>query len=81
MPVFKTTITVTVLGEFDAIGDADSFFSNASMDRVLQEMEEGDLIGQSHVGETVEVPQSALQAELLAIGNDGEFFDFLEMDE
>lgn len=77
MPIFKTAITITVLGEFESRGAAQAWFDNANPYTILNEMDDGDLVGQTSVGEVEEVPESDVESELEAVGNDGTFFDMV----
>ena len=81
MPVFKTTYTITVFGEFDSLEAAEAVFNNVDEDVVMREIREGDWLGEAGVGDIVEVPPDQLKAELEAIGNDGEFFGELPDDD
>lgn len=68
MNVYKTIFTVTVLS-------AEPIISGVELDRVVQEMNDGEFIGQVEQGESKLVPPAKVKAALEAIGNDGTFFD------
>ena len=66
--IVKTTITITALHRADtALGD--------SIEDVLYEMSEGGAVGWETGRTTVPVPAERVQDELIAVGNDGTFFD------
>ena len=48
---------------------------NISVLGVLEEMNYGSMIGDSSIESIVDVPAEKVEDELLAIGNDGTFFD------
>lgn len=66
---FKTTFTVTVLSEDAPVS------SDMEMIDLIREMDSGDLIGQVDLTSADEVPLDKIEDELLAIGNDGTFFN------
>lgn len=66
--IVKTTITVTLLHRADnALGD--------DLDDVLYEMREGDAVGWETNRVTEPVAADQVEGELIALGNDGTFFD------
>lgn len=68
MTVSKTTITFTVLHLSDEPLPAD-------LEAVLEATDYGNAVGLETKRETTEIPDDDVQTELLALGNDGEFFD------
>ena len=74
MPVFKATYTITCMGEFDTPQQAEAAFANADISNVIEAMESGEFIGQTHLARVDRVTRKNLKTELLAIGNDGDFF-------
>jgi hypothetical protein len=66
--ISKTTITFTVLHRTDA----EPF---DTIDDALYESREGNAVGMETSFETVEVPDEQVEGELLALYNDGTFFD------
>ena len=71
----QTTFTLTVLHR------ADEDPTDLNIESVLQEIDSGSMIGQVDLGRQEDVPQNELQDRLLAIGNDGTFFNDMELDE
>lgn len=65
----KTTFTVTVLHSADLPVD------KMSADEILAEMDNGECIGSIGRKVTMALGPNAVKNELLAIGNDGTFFD------
>lgn len=65
MKIYKTVITLTVLHTGDLPHD---------LRYVLEEAEYGNAVGQETERVTTKLPDESVRAELLAIGNDGEFF-------
>lgn len=67
--IVKTTITITVLHR------ADNPMTDCDIEEVLYEMREGEAVGweTSRVAEPVAAEQ--VPDELVALGNDGTFFD------
>jgi len=75
MPIYKTTITVTVFHEAYDQQAAETNMAHRELEEVASQIDSGDWIGQTEIGPTVRVPRSKLKSELLAIGNDGTFFE------
>lgn len=67
--IVKTTVTITVLHR------ADNPMTDCDIEEVLYEMREGEAVGweTGRVTETVAAEQ--VPDELVALGNDGTFFD------
>lgn len=65
----KTIIQITILhpDDYDPAG--------GPLDEVLSDMDDGPIIGLSTIVSTDSVPPEALRDELLALGNDGAFFE------
>lgn len=76
MPIFKTTVVTTVYHEAASLAEAQNDVNGRDVESILGEMHDGLYIGQSHIGETREVPADQVRGELITIGNDGSFFDF-----
>lgn len=72
MKVQKSVFTVTVL---HTEGDAPT--GHTSAEEIASRINE-DWIGSVSHTTTVDVPVDEVRDELLAMGNDGEFFDYLE---
>ena len=74
--ICKTTFTVTVLYEKEGppVG-------SMSLESILEQINDGDMIGTYEENETVDVPDSKVRDELLAVANDGEFFALTEAGE
>jgi hypothetical protein len=75
MTVFQGHIIINVMGDDTSRETFDTFLGNADPASILQQMDDGDLIGSTHAIPCHEVPAGDLHARLLAIGNDGRFFD------
>lgn len=76
--VVKATVSMEVF--FPA--DEEHRFRNMSLDDILYEVSEGTWIGGSPMkGETVEIPREELRSQLEAIGNDGSFFDDVDVED
>lgn len=73
--IVKTTITFTVLHR------ADNPLSDHTLEEVLWEASEGDAVGWETDRVTQPVPDDRLADELIALGNDGTFFDVYEVEE
>jgi hypothetical protein len=73
MTIYKTIITVTVLSdtplEFDDLAELEHAISY------------GDCVGMHEVGTHQVVDPQCVSTELLALGNDGTFFDSLDEEE
>lgn len=79
MPVFKVTIVITAFGEFDNLADAEQYLGNIeNLDEILSRSEDGDMIDGASVINVHHVQPDDVAAELIAIGNDGTFFDLGE---
>lgn len=76
MNIKKITLEMTILIE----ADDEAWFGTLSLAQIAREMDEGAFIGAvpSHLSE--HVPPDRLEEELLEIGNDGSFFDYLKGD-
>lgn len=68
VPLHKTTVTVTVYSR-EPIPDARDIAD------ILREMDDGEYIGGSKITDRNEIAYEDARAELIAIGNDGSFFD------
>lgn len=80
MPVFKTTITVTVLSDWDSLARAQAHFERTDLAEIVEDLADGIMLGNTHVGGTVEIAEQDLKAEQIALGNDGSFFDTIRDD-
>ena len=67
--IVKTTVTITVLHR------ADNPLTDHGIDEVLYEMSEGDAVGWETDRDAVPVDPKDVLGELIALGNDGTFFD------
>lgn len=67
--IVKTTITITLLHR------ADNPMDSHNIEQVLWEMSEGDAVGWETDRTTKPVPAERVEAELIALGNDGTFFN------
>ncbi len=81
MPVFKATYTVTILGKFDTPEEAEEMLANNDLESLLAESTDGALIGDWSCNRWDEVPEANVKAELVAINNDGLFFDLGDLEE
>lgn len=68
MNINKTVITFTVLHRADEP-------LPCGLAHVLEETDYGNAVGLETDRKTVEVPNMDVQSELIALGNDGEFFE------
>lgn len=66
---FKTTFTITVLTEDSPVSDGVNIID------VVRDFTDGDSIGDVQRTSANEVPADKIKDELLAIGNDGTFFN------
>ena len=72
--IYKHTIQVTVLSNYS--NPASVFGKDWGLADVAHEIDEGDAIGSTEVTKTEKIEGAvAIRKELLAIGNDGSFFD------
>lgn len=71
----KTIITLTLIHDValqvTAMGHAD----------LAREMEEGEAIGAMELVSSTPIPDGEIRRELMAVGNDGEFFDLTALDD
>ena len=67
--IVKTTITITVMHR------GDHPLTDHDIEEVLYEMREGDAVGWETDRVTEPVPAERVCHELVALGNDGTFFD------
>ena len=74
--IYKHTIVVTVLSSHESIED--TFGSEWSLSDVHDAITSGDSIGSVHHQSTTKIDPSDIRSELLAIANDGSFFDDLD---
>ena len=74
MAIYKASLSVTYLFEADSLGEAQERVAFADLASIHRDMQEGDCIGQTDMGDMVEVPPEKLDETLLALGNDGTFF-------
>lgn len=73
--IFKTTLTVIVLHEADSAEEAAQRIADEGLNGTAYEITDGEWIGMVVNGPTVEVPADKVESELIALGNDGTFFD------
>lgn len=69
--ILKTTITLTVFHRKDVD------IPNMSWPNILYQIDQGESIGSTEIVSTEPVPEDKVNDELIAIGNDGSFFDDL----
>ncbi len=74
MPVQKITVTTTLLIEADSPEQAKGWIAGMSLTRIQDEMDQGDAVGQTEVGNAETVPEDRLKEELEALGSDMSFF-------
>lgn len=79
--ISKTTFTFTVLHRTDEpFSDGyDSGYDGpfcGALAEAMQRSWDGDAVGAEAVAEVAEVPDDQVSEELVALGNDGTFFDF-----
>lgn len=74
MKINKTTIMITILHPADEKLPYD-------LSAVLEEMDNGWAVGQETSRDVQSVPDEHVRRELNALGNDGEFFDYLLTEE
>jgi hypothetical protein len=78
MPIFKTTVSVTVYFQAKNKTEARREINDATLAQIAQEITDGLWIGGNHTSTAVErVPPDAVAFELQAIGNDGDFFNLI----
>lgn len=71
--IVKTVVTLTILREAETL-DAASDIGYMGLLDVAYMIDEGDWIGDYTVTQMDEVPQDKVEAELIALNNDGTFF-------
>jgi hypothetical protein len=72
--ISKTTVTITALHRSDELLPED-------LTALLYQLDEGNAVGLETARATAAVPDEAVRDELLALGNDGDFFDIADWDE
>ena len=77
MPIQKLTLQVTVLCDTDTLSEAVNAYSEMSLSQIHEAINFGDDIGGSIevIHSNTLANPSAVRRELLAVGNDGSFFD------
>lgn len=75
LPVFRTAILITVLHEARDLDTARAEITSMRVHDILSEMDDGSFIGATRWEATREIPPAEVRTELLAIGNDGTFFE------
>ena len=80
MPVFKATVQVTVLMEAESLQEAERELERLDLEDLYHEMDDGAYVGTFGVQTVAPVPPQAVHAELLAVGNDGTFFQPAALD-
>ena len=68
----KTVITLTV------IHDSTLPIDCMELSHIAREMEEGEVIGAMTQASSTPIPDGEIRRGLMAVGNDGEFFNFDE---
>ena len=73
--VFKAKVEITVFMIADSEADAREQFQGLTLAEIAEEAENGAWIAAHGVTSIERVPAREVEGELLAIGNDGHFFD------
>jgi hypothetical protein len=85
MPVHKVTLTITVLAHADSQDHVLNAYSNMSLSQIEEAIEFGEDVGMVELTSVETVPDDEIKDELIALGNDGTFFDcylgLLDLDE
>lgn len=74
MPVQKITVTTTLLIEADSPEEAKGWVAGMSLARIQDEMDQGEAVGQTEVGNAETVPEDRVKEEVEALGSDMSFF-------
>lgn len=77
MGVYRATVTTTVMLEAPDADTAMAQLAAMNLEGIGMQIDAGDWIGSTEVGDVAEVPPADLRAALLNIGKDGSFFDGL----
>jgi len=85
MPVHKVTLTITVMAIADSQDDLLNAYSNMSLSQIEEAFSVGEDVGKVELIGVETVPDDEIKDELIALGNDGTFFDcylgLLDLDE
>jgi hypothetical protein len=82
MPVQKMIIQITVLTDTETPERASALFSGMELSEIADAMDVGeDIGGPIRIASVETLPADRVKDELLAIGNDGTFFDLADHDE
>jgi len=75
--VYKVVLRLPLLARAKSADELRRTLSNMTIEQVIAEIDEGiDMIGGTRSIESIEhVPRSEVESELLAVGNDGTFFE------
>lgn len=78
MPIHKITLQVTVMCEADTLQEAVDAYGSMTLEQVHDHTNFGEDLGSKKIvgSETIDNPDKITE-ELLAVGNDGTFFDAL----
>jgi hypothetical protein len=68
-------VLVTVLVEDDTLEQSVNSVQAMSLEQLAREMDEGTFIGTSVISASETIAPDQVEAELLAVGNDGTFFN------
>lgn len=79
--ISKIVLRVTLLAQDDSLDESVTSVDSMSLESLARAMDEGDLIGTYSIESSEEVPDDKVRDELLAVGNDGTFFDDYLVDE
>lgn len=74
--IYKVVISFPLLARGISADDLRRKLGQMTLDELLYEINEGEMIGGTRELQTIEhVPAEEVKSELLAIGNDGTFFE------
>ncbi|MFX4300279.1 hypothetical protein [Pseudosulfitobacter pseudonitzschiae] len=77
-PVHEVRIMVTVMGQAETSAELTSWISSMSLSAIEEQIDTGDLIGQTRVIHSETLPEDQVGSRLKDLGNDGRFFNLDE---
>jgi hypothetical protein len=77
-PVFKVKMVVNIIAQDESKELLEEEINRMSLSAIEEQMEEGDLVGESHIMSVAKLDENEVEKALLDVGNDGEFFDYDE---
>lgn len=77
-PVHEVKIMVTVMGQAETSAELTSWISSMSLSAIDEQIDTGDLIGQTRVIHSETLPEDQVGSRLKDLGNDGRFFNLDE---